>query len=60
MTKGGFQPLSKIYVRMDVRNIIRGDVMNGLRKREKLSVVQLFTLIIFTHVKPVKFTSVRT
>ena len=43
--------------------------MNDLRKRKKLSAVQLFTfthaahtspLIIFTHVKPAKFTSVRT
>ena len=43
--------------------------MNGLRKRKKLNVVQLFTfmqaahlslLIIFTYEKPVKFTSVRT
>ena len=43
--------------------------MNGLRKRKKLSVVQLFAfthaahtslLILFTYVKPAKFTSVRT
>ena len=71
--EGGFPLSRKFYVRTDV-NLAgftyvnrKKRCMSRVRKRKKLNAVQLFTFthpahtsLLFTYVKPAKFTSVRT